>query len=225
MAPKISSAPKRLEPNTTGEDQPFARRKTKGEQTVERILDAAEPLFAKRGYEGASLREIARQAGIQQPGLYNYFPSKEALYASVLDRALHPLAEAMDRHMQTSEPDPLQATLAGVMTDLLLEHPQMSGLFQRALQGDPASTGNRLIKGWLDRLFTQAISGLESATATEVDRVDLALETIAMFNLTTGYFLSQRIFETLVGGDVTDPTNVERQKALLERIAAAARRH
>ena len=192
-----------------------------GEQTVERILDAAEPLFAERGYEGASLREIARQAGIQQPGLYNHFRSKEALYAAVLDRALLPLSEAMDQHMASSDADASQMHLASVMTELLLEHPQMSALFQRALQGDPESTGNRMIKGWLDRLFKQALAGLESRGSDPVDRVDLALETIAMFNLTTGYFLSQRIFETLVGGRVTDRENVERQKALLERFARA----
>ena len=195
----------------------------KGEQTAERILDAAESLFAERGYESTPLREIARRVGIAQPGLYNHFPSKEALYVAVLDRALTPMAEAMDQRMQTSEPAAIQSTLAGVMTDLLLEHPQMSGLFQRALQGDPSSIGNRLIKDWLDRLFQQAIDGLESFGAGTSSRVDLALETIALFNVTTGYFLSQRIFETLVGGEVTDPEIVERQKALLERIARAAR--
>jgi hypothetical protein len=133
------------------------------------------------------------------------------------------MAEAMDQRMQTSDPEAIQSTLAGVMTDLLLEHPQMSGLFQRALQGDPTSIGNRLIKDWLDRLFQQAVDGLESIGAKPSSRVDLALETIALFNVTTGYFLSQRIFETLVGGEVTDPEIVERQKALLERIARAAR--
>ncbi len=199
-------------------------RKTKGEQTVERVLNAAEALFAERGFEATPLREIARRAGIQQPGLYNYFSSKEALYAAVLDRALVPMADAMDLHMRSTAPAEIQATLSGVMTDLLLEHPQMSGLFQRALQGDPESTGNRLIKDWLDRLFTQAIEGLGALNESEGDRVDMALETIAMFNLTTGYFQSQRIFETLVGGDLTDPAIIARQKALLERLARAARR-
>jgi AcrR family transcriptional regulator len=224
MAPRIQNAARKKAAASSPRPDESTPRKTKGEQTVERILDASETLFAERGYEAAPLREIARRAGIQQPGLYNYFPSKQALYAAVLDRALVPLANAMDEHMQNAEPSEIQATLVGVMTDLLLEHPQMSALFQRALQGDPASIGNRLIKDWLDRLFGQAIEGLASLGESKVDRVDLALETIAMFNLTTGYFLSQRIFETLVGGDVTDPEIVARQKALLERLARAARR-
>ncbi len=50
----------------------------------------------------------------------------------------------------------------------------------------------------------------------------LAIRIIAMFNLTTGYFLSQRAFETLVEGKVTDPENIERQKRLLSRLVRSA---
>lgn len=197
---------------------------SKGEQTGERILDAAEALFAQRGYEGTSLREIARHAGIQQPGLYNYFENKQALYAAVLDRALAPMADAMQIELSRTKPKEIQTTLAAVMTDILLEHPKMAALFQRALQGDDASIGNRLIRRWLDRLFTQAIDTMQSIGFKDVDRTDLAIQTIAMFNLTTGYFLSQGIFEMIVGGDITDPDNIARQKKLLDRIVGAVLR-
>ncbi len=198
-----------------------ASMRSKGERTVARVLDAAETLFAERGYDGASLRQIAGRAGIQQPGLYNYFENKQALYAAVLDRALAPMAEAMQTRMSRARPTEIQTTLAAVMTDILLEHPKMAALFQRALQGDDASVGDRLIKRWLDRLFEQAIDTMHSIGGAKVDRVDLAIQTIAMFNLTTGYFLSQRIFETLVGSDITDPDNIARQKKLLNRIVRA----
>jgi AcrR family transcriptional regulator len=198
-----------------------ASMRSKGERTVARILDAAETLFAERGYDGASLRQIAGRAGIQQPGLYNYFENKQALYAAVLDRALAPMADAMQTRMSRARPTEIQTTLAAVMTDILLEHPKMAALFQRALQGDDASVGDRLIKHWLDRLFEQAIDTMHSIGGAKVDRVDLAIQTIAMFNLTTGYFLSQRIFETLVGSDITDPDNIARQKKLLNRIVRA----
>ena len=199
-------------------------KRSKGEQTGERILDAAEALFAQRGYEGTSLREIARQAGIKQPGLYNYFENKQALYAAVLDRALAPMADAMQIELSRTKPKEIQTTLAAVMTDILLEHPKMAALFQRALQGDDASIGNRLIRRWLDRLFTQAIDTMQAIGFKDVDRTDLAIQTIAMFNLTTGYFLSQGIFEMIVGGDITDPDNIARQKKLLDRIVGAVLR-
>jgi AcrR family transcriptional regulator len=199
-------------------------KRSKGEQTGERILDAAEALFAQRGYEGTSLREIARQAGIKQPGLYNYFENKQALYAAVLDRALAPMADAMQIELSRTKPKEIQTTLAAVMTDILLEHPKMAALFQRALQGEDESIGNRLIRRWLDRLFTQAIDTMQAIGFKDVDRTDLAIQTIAMFNLTTGYFLSQGIFEMIVGGDITDPDNIARQKKLLDRIVGAVLR-
>jgi AcrR family transcriptional regulator len=194
---------------------------TKGERTTARILDAAELQFANRGFEAASLREIARQAGIKEPGLYNYFSGKEALYAAVLDRALTPMAEAMQIHMASEEGIRAYASLPAVMTDLLLEHPQMASLFQQALQGDTDSVGTQLIKSWLDRLFAQGMETMKSAGLEEVDVADQAVQIIAMFNLTTGYFLSQRAFASMADGHVTDAENVARQKKLLSRIQRA----
>ena len=43
-----------------------------------------------------------------------------------------------------------------------------------------------------------------------------------MFNVTTGYFLSQRALDAMKAGRLDDPDNVERQKRLLERVALAA---
>ena len=44
-----------------------------------RILDAAERVFAARGYAGATTREIARTAGIRERMLFYYFPRKDGL--------------------------------------------------------------------------------------------------------------------------------------------------
>lgn len=49
------------------------------------VLAHALRLFAERGYAGASLRELARRLGIQQPSLYHYFRSKDELVEQVLD--------------------------------------------------------------------------------------------------------------------------------------------
>jgi len=205
----------------TSRKSPIQRR-SKGEKTAERILDAAEMLFAERGYDGTSLREIARIAEIQQPGLYNHFKNKEALYAAVRDRARAPMSSAMRAASSRAGAATDQPTLAAIMTDILLEHPAMAALFQQALRGRDTSTGSQLIKRWLDRLFEQGIETMRSIGNPALDRVDLAIQTIAMFNLTTGYFLSQEIFESLVGGHITRPANIVRQKKLLNRVLRAA---
>src|SRR6476646_7867356 len=53
-----------------------------------RILDAAQRVFLKRGYQGASLDEIAQTAPASKPTIYAHFPGKEALFEAVVARVL-----------------------------------------------------------------------------------------------------------------------------------------
>lgn len=54
--------------------------------TREAVLDAAVALFGSRGYRGASLAEVAAQAGLSNAGLLHHFPGKEHLLIAVLRR-------------------------------------------------------------------------------------------------------------------------------------------
>ncbi|MDZ7781871.1 MAG: helix-turn-helix domain-containing protein [Halioglobus sp.] len=204
-----------------------AGKQTKGERTRQRILDVAEELFANRGYEGTSLRQIARAAGIQEPGLYNHFAGKQVIYQAVLDRALYPLVEVLASHIDDAAQLRDFTDLPSVMTDLLTDHPTAAPLLQQAVQGDEDSVGTRLVMAWLDRLFNEGTRALqhlvapESAGPVEQDRRALAINLIAMLNLVTGYFLSQRAFGTMADGNLRDPDNIARQKQLLHKVIRA----
>ncbi|HUE59383.1 MAG TPA: helix-turn-helix domain-containing protein [Acidimicrobiales bacterium] len=54
--------------------------------TLDAMLDAAETVFAKKGFGGASMEEIAAEAGYSRAALYAKFGNKEDLLAAVLDR-------------------------------------------------------------------------------------------------------------------------------------------
>jgi AcrR family transcriptional regulator len=203
-------------------EQDAPRRQTKGERTASRILDIAEELFARQGYDGTSLRQIAEGAGIKEPGLYNHFSGKPALYEAVLFRALNPMATVLAEHLDSASGLRDYTDLPPIMTDLLLEHPQMAALFQQALQGDTESIGNRMVSQWLEKLFDQGIRSLEDiGSASEQDRATQAINLVGMFNLTTGYFLSQRAMDSLGGGKLDDPDNIARQKRLLHKVIRA----
>jgi AcrR family transcriptional regulator len=58
------------------------------------MLDAAETIFAKRGFGGASMDEIATEAGFSRAAIYTRFGSKEELLGAVLDRHVEREAEA-----------------------------------------------------------------------------------------------------------------------------------
>jgi AcrR family transcriptional regulator len=197
-------------------------KQTKGERTAERILDAAEALFANQGYDGTSLRQIADRSHIKEPGLYNHFASKQALYEAVLYRALNPMTEALNRHLDQASGLRDYTDLPSVMTDLLLDHPQIAALFQQAMQGDKESIGNQLVHNWLKQLFSQGMQSMgDMGPAENQDQSAMAINVIGLFNITTGYFLSQRAYETMADGDLTSSENIARQKRLLHRFVRA----
>lgn len=63
---------------------------SRGERTRAVIIDAAARQFISRGFSGASMRQIAQEAGIALGGIYNHFGSKEDLFTAVV-AAKHPL--------------------------------------------------------------------------------------------------------------------------------------
>lgn len=56
--------------------------------TKEKILDTALELFSQRGYDGASVRDIARAVGIRESSLYNHFENKRAIFDEIVDFCL-----------------------------------------------------------------------------------------------------------------------------------------
>src|SRR5580698_10516191 len=54
---------------------------TKGQQTRDRIIAEAAPLFNQRGYEGCSIQDIMAATGLEKGGIYRHFDSKEELAA------------------------------------------------------------------------------------------------------------------------------------------------
>ncbi len=58
--------------------------KTTGRERQASIIAAAASLFAQKGFNGTTTREIARTAGISEALLFKYFPTKRALYAAIL---------------------------------------------------------------------------------------------------------------------------------------------
>jgi TetR/AcrR family transcriptional regulator, transcriptional repressor for nem operon len=58
---------------------------TKGDQTRRKIVEAAAPIFNRRGYEGTSLSDLMEATGLQKGGIYRHFSSKEELAAEAFD--------------------------------------------------------------------------------------------------------------------------------------------
>lgn len=85
-----------------------------GTQRREQLLDVGRSLFAERGYDGASVEEIALRAGVSKPVVYEHFGGKEGLYAVVVHREVERLLTSFTGALSARSPKRLleQATLA-----------------------------------------------------------------------------------------------------------------
>jgi AcrR family transcriptional regulator len=66
-----------------------------GEERRQQLLDVARSLFAEKGFDGASVEEIAHRANVSKPVVYEHFGGKEGVYAVVVDREMHYLLAQM----------------------------------------------------------------------------------------------------------------------------------
>jgi AcrR family transcriptional regulator len=87
------------------------------EQRRQAIVQAAMPLFARKGFAGATTREIARDAGVSEALLFQHFPNKAALYHAILAEGCH--GEPALAQLRALPPS--TATLVA-MTRLMVEH-------------------------------------------------------------------------------------------------------
>src|SRR5918997_1084566 len=78
----------RTAPPRRGE-APMPRVRMTGEERRQQLLDVARSLFAEKGFDGASIEEIAHRANVSKPVVYEHFGGKEGVYAVVVDREMH----------------------------------------------------------------------------------------------------------------------------------------
>jgi TetR/AcrR family transcriptional regulator len=144
------------------------------------VLDAAERLFASRGYRGTSLEEIGREAGLSRGTPGYFFGSKQRLYGEVLDRILTraqaALAPASARVHDASVPIPeLLEQLVAAHIGMLADEPTLVRLIQwDTLEGNGEILGaigsHALVFAELmQRLGARSGSGeLDETTAAEL---------------------------------------------------------
>ena len=70
---------------------------TKRDDKRERILDAAEQIFARHGFYAAKVADVAKEAGVADGTIYLYFKSKDELLISLFERRMHQLNGALKR--------------------------------------------------------------------------------------------------------------------------------
>lgn len=188
--------------------------------TADRILDAAEDIFAAKGYSATSLGDVADRVGIRSPSLYNHFKNKEALYEAVLERLLTdfsaPLAE-LDSGPVTND------RVFQWLESIVRQHhanPNLARLLQHAaLSGGPHT--NELI----DRLFRpmfQSGAKIEGADISLFENSGLQPWAVMAFNnLVMSYVTMAPMYRDLLGEDPFSDKALENQLNLIKTLLRA----
>jgi len=200
-------------------DRPKVNRSRKGELTAERILDAAEELFAERGYAGTTLRDVARGVGIRIPSLYNHFESKEALYAAVLRRGLEPALRTLSEQVvgeggRVEDPRELVRSMLKVM----VEHPRLAALVQHeTLTGGAHVTP--MLRSWLAPIFARADEMVSTGLrGSRWDSDELSLLMLAFYHVIVGYFAIAPLYRIQEGRDLLSEEMLAKQQRVFSYL-------
>jgi AcrR family transcriptional regulator len=94
-----------------------ARARMTSAERREQLLAIARRLFAERGFDGASIEEIATRAEVSKPVVYEHFGGKEGIYAVVVDREVRQLLEMMRVALTAGHPRELLEQAAFALLD------------------------------------------------------------------------------------------------------------
>src|SRR6266498_3774881 len=149
------------------------------DETVQRILDGAAQAFAKGGFAGTSMEEIAASAGVSRLLLYRDFAGKKELYQAVLERTL---ARIVERVPEAASNEALRQLIAVARDDpygftLLFRHaarePEFAGYAAERHDRD-VRAAERLMREWaaeatVDITYQAIITWLEHGDPSRDD--------------------------------------------------------
>ncbi len=102
---------------------PSSRRRLSGDERRALLMDAALAVFAERGYEGASIGQIARAAGVSKALIYEHFPSKRDLHLELLRRHGRELEARLQRALaEHDSPEAATRSAIDAFLQFVAEH-------------------------------------------------------------------------------------------------------
>ncbi|WP_279582768.1 TetR/AcrR family transcriptional regulator [Fodinicola feengrottensis] len=108
------------QPGTTA---PSPRRRMRRADREQQLLDVAEQIFGERGFVAVTMEEIAEQAGVTKPVLYDHFGSKDGLAVACIARARSELLRlTVQAQAQVGTPEDILLTGFRVFFDFIESH-------------------------------------------------------------------------------------------------------
>jgi AcrR family transcriptional regulator len=191
----------------------------------EKILDAAEALFARRGYAGVGLREVASAVGLGKSSLFHHFRSKAELYLDVLRRVFERIDERLAPAL-AAPGTPVERLDRAVDTliDALAEDPTTARLLLRGVfedddlpeDGSPATlAAEQALARIIERIESVVGEGVAAGAFRRVSRGH-TLQTL--IGAIVYHFASGEFGEALIGRPLFSAQAVRRRKDEVKQL-------
>jgi AcrR family transcriptional regulator len=175
--------------------------------TKARILRAAELVFAAKGFDGASTREIASAAGVNISSLHYHWESKETLYVAVFEhvssRIVEVVRSAIPEHPGTRPERHVVDDAMGRLFDFLADEPTIPKLLVRRLLEAPAGTQaierDILLPAW------QRFATWTHELGQAVDETHTPLFMLTVHAVMLLFMLDSEQFAAVLGDSVRSP--------------------
>lgn len=139
-----------------------AERRRRGEELILRV---AEEVFANRGFQGATMTEIGRRAGLPKANIHYYFSSKAKLYQRVIDDVFNVWLKAADQF--DDHDDPRKALTAYISAKMELSRSRPNG---SKVWANEIIHGAPMIRDYLETHLREWCASREARIQSWIDR-------------------------------------------------------
>lgn len=179
---------------------PKNRQEIPREERAGEILTAASELFLKHGYAGTTIADISAAAGVARANVYWYFPSKDDVFAAVMDRMLGREARALEEELKGL--DPLSMLIRG-LADMRRFRALHQAMHHRLEESQAVREAHDRFLGWIRSLVEQVVE----QSAADLDKSMVSDVVVCVFE----------------GANVTEPSprpTAEMIRFLLQALAS-----
>lgn len=174
---------------------------------VERILSAAEDLFAEHGYDAVSISDIAARAGVCKSNVFHHFSSKDELYLAVLNDARQAFFELIDNLHDSSGTLPERlGKFAELHLHRILELRKVSRLVLRDLLENSPERGKQLAEKVFDKNFSLLVDTMRNSQQRGEIRTDIdpAMAAIVLISADIFFFQASGVLRHFPDIDFAD---------------------
>lgn len=218
IAARSSARPKPRPPTRLPTRPPTRPPRAARIEKEQAILREAESQFARFGFEGASLENIAAAAGISRHNLLYYFPSKDTLYRRVLDDVMTQWLEGMGALAVGDDPGAALRRYIGAKMQSSRDRPEGSRVFTKEVIAGAPRYADAITQRVRPVLATDVKVFERWARQGRITKVDFTHLMFVIWAATQAYADLAPQFALLLGKPALQAQDFAAAQALIERL-------